>query len=72
MIFLTSFINNSYIGNNTQHDEQSGKMFEFLINENDLDKEMKKYNLGEMDKKFIRTMILGLNPKTDAVSHFLY
>lgn len=45
-------------------------MFDYLIERNYLDEEMKDCGLGEDDKKFIKAMIRGLKPGTVAVSNF--
>ena len=52
-----------------QHEDQTIKMFDFLIKMNDLNDDMKKYNLKEHDKKFIKAMVLGLEPETVPVSY---
>ncbi|XP_042212094.1 deoxynucleoside triphosphate triphosphohydrolase SAMHD1-like isoform X2 [Homarus americanus] len=53
------FVNEARPGKKWKHEEASVKMFDYLLEVNNLDDEFEKYKLGDKDKKFIRELIGG-------------
>lgn len=47
-----------------KHEDASVKMFDYLVEENNLEAEFKKYNLHERDRIFIKEQIRGPQSKT--------
>ena len=48
-----------------QHEEASVKMFDYLVEKNDLIPEFEKYGLTEQDRMFIKEQIAG--PKKEGI-----
>lgn len=53
-----------------QHEDASEMMFNFLIKDNNLQKEFTKYKLDENDQNFIREQIIGPKKDTNGVRQF--